>query len=71
MCADQRIIGEHNVFSVDFLQCDAQPHIDAARFQDPLRCGAELLTYFGHHLFGQVQQDEIHVGRVKVHLFGG
>jgi hypothetical protein len=71
VCADQRIIAEHNVFSVDFLQCDAKPHIDAARLQDPLRCGAELLTNFGHHLFGEVQQYEIHVGRVEVHLFGG
>jgi hypothetical protein len=53
--ADQRIIAQHNVFSVDFLQCYAQPDIDTPRFQHPHRGGAELLPHFGHHLFGQVQ----------------
>ena len=33
--------------------------------QHPLRRGAELLPHFGHHLFGQVQQHELHVGGSK------
>ena len=59
------------MFSVDFLQCDAQPDVNTTHFQHPHRCGAELLPHFGHHLFGQVEQYELHVGRVEVHLLGG
>jgi hypothetical protein len=70
-CAcDQRIIVEHNVFGVHFLEGDAQPDVDAARRQHPHRRGAELLPHFGHHLLGQIQQHELDVGGVESHLFG-
>lgn len=55
---------------VRLLEGGAEPDVDAAAAQHLQRGVAQLLAHLGHHLLGQVQQQEPHRARIKAHLPG-
>ena len=58
------------MIGVNLLERHAQPHVDAALVQHPLDPLAELLAHLWHHLFGHVEQHELHVCGVEARLLG-
>ena len=56
---------------VDFIECQAQPDIDATTPQYAHRASAQFFADFRHHLLGEIEQQEFHLGRIKAHMLCG